>query len=370
LTTGQQLWVHNLDVDHYTAARAFGEGKYADMNPNSRSWFGYDASTGNRLWTSDPADYPWGTYGLSGVIAYGKLYALSYDGKVHAYDLETGDEIFNYYSGDDVYRETPYGTFPFYYGPIIADNVVYAGNGEHSPTQPLFRGYQLHAFEAQTGTPVWTLPGWHVIQAIADGYLVSYNAEDNSMYVFGKGPSATTAIAPNIGISFGSSVIISGTVTDSSAGSKQNEQAARFPNGVPVVSDESMSGWMEYVYMQQSCPAEVGGVPVTIDVIDSNGNYRNIGTATSDAYGAYSFMWIPDIPGKYTVIATFAGSEAYYGSYAQTAFGVEAPPEPHTGPTAPPASLADQYLLPAAGGIIAAIAIVGAVLALLLLRKK
>jgi hypothetical protein len=369
LTTGQQLWVHDLDVDHYTAARAFGEGKYAGMNPNTRSWFGYDANTGNRLWTSDPADYPWGTYGLSGIIAYGKLYALSYDGKVHAYDIETGDEVFSYYSGDDVYRETPYGTFPFYYGPIIADGVVYAGNGEHSPTQPLFRGYQLHAFDAETGTGVWTLPGWHVIQAIADGFLVSYNAEDNNMYVFGKGPSATTVSAPNVGLPFGSSAIISGTVTDASAGAAQNEQAARFPNGLPVVGDESMSSWMEYVYMQQPCPAEVAGVTVKIDVIDANSNYRNIGTATTDGYGAYSLMWTPDIPGMYTVIATFEGSDSYYRSYAETSFGVEQAPEPTLGPTSPPASQAETYITGFGIATIAAIAAVGAAI-LIVLRKK
>ncbi len=40
-------------------------------------------------------------------------------------------------------------------------------------------------------------------------------------------------------------------MVDISAGTKQAEQAARFPNGVPVVADESMSAWMEYVYMQK-----------------------------------------------------------------------------------------------------------------------
>jgi hypothetical protein len=369
LTTGQQLWVHNLDTDHYSAARAFGEGVYADMNPNTRSWYGYNANTGNLLWQSDPADYPWGTYGLSAVIAYGKLYALSYDGKVHAFDLDTGHEVFNYYSGDDVYRETPYDTFPFYYGPIIADGVVYAGNGEHSPTQPLYRGYQLHAFDAENGTKVWTLPGWHVIQAIADGFLVSYNAEDNNMYVFGKGPCTTTVSAPNVGIAYGSSVVISGTVTDASAGSKQNEQAARFPNGVPVVSDDSMSAWMEYVYMQQPKPADIQGVPVRIDIIDANNNYRNVGTATSDGSGAYSLMWTPDIPGKYTVIATFEGSESYYRSYAETSFGVDQAPEPNMGPTPSPASMAETYIMGFGIAIIAAIAVVGAII-VLMLRKK
>ena len=42
---------------------------------------------------------------------------------------------------------------------------------------------------------------------------------------------------------------------------------------------------MGYVYQQQPLPNNFTGVPVTIDVMDSNGNYRNIGTATTDATG-------------------------------------------------------------------------------------
>jgi hypothetical protein len=141
----------------------------------------------------------------------------------------------------------------------------------------------------------------------------------------------------------------------------------------PLISaraaDEVMSEWMEYLYQQQPMPSNAKSVEVTIDVLDSNGNYRNIGTAETDATGAYSFMWTPDIPGKFNVIATFGGSESYYASYASTAFGVDEAPEPTPAPTNPPASLADQYLLPATGGIIAAIAIVGAAI-LLMLRKK
>ena len=56
--------------------------------------------------------------------------------------------------------------------------------------------------------------------------------------------------------------------------------------------------------------------------LDSNGNYRTIGTATTDASGTYSLTWTPDIPGNYTVIATFAGTNGYWPSSAETAFNV------------------------------------------------
>ena len=49
-----------------------------------------------------------------------------------------------------------------------------------------------------------------------------------------------TVEAPKAAIDLRSkSLVIRGTVTDISAGTKQKEQAARFPNGVPAVSDES-----------------------------------------------------------------------------------------------------------------------------------
>jgi hypothetical protein len=367
LTTGQELWAHNLTSEEYTAARAFGQGVYAGFNPNRAVWFGYDINTGARLWTSDAADYPWGSYGLSGVITYDKLYAASYDGSVHAYDIKTGKQLFKYYSGNDTYRETPYGTYPFYYGPTIANGVVYAGNGEHSPSLPLYRGYKLHAFNASTGAGIWNISGWMAIQAIADGYLVTSNAEDNSIYVFGKGPSAMTVTAPEVGITTATPITISGTITDVSAGAEQKAQKANFPNGLPCVSDDSMSGWMEYVYMQQPCPASVTGVPIDISVLDSNGNYRSIGTATSDGSGTFAFTWTPDIPGDFTVVATFAGSESYYPSNAETHF-YAAMPAPTAAPTAAPlgniATTTDllMYIAVATVAIIVSIAIVGALL--------
>jgi hypothetical protein len=108
---------------------------------------------------------------------------------------------------------------------------------------------------------------------------------------------------------------------------------------------------------------------VTLDVIDANGNYRSIGTATTDTSGTFSYMWKPDIPGKYTLIATFQGSESYYASYTETAFGVTEAPAATPTPTPSPASMADLYFVPAAAGIIIAIAIATALI-MLMLRKR
>jgi len=109
------------------------------------------------------------------------------------------------------------------------------------------------------------------------------------------------------------------------------------------------------------------GVDVTVDVVDVNGNFRNIGTATSDATGYYNLAWTPDIYGQYTVIATFAGTEGYYASYAQTAFIVDPAPEPTAAPPDPtPPPPTETYIAGSTIAIIAAIVVV----AFLLLRKK
>ena len=66
------------------------------------------------------------------------------------------------------------------------------------------------------------------------------------------------------------------------------------------------------------CPTNAKGVPVSLDTIDPNGNLVHIGDVTSDINGNYGFAYTPEVPGTYQIIATFAGSSAYYGSTATT----------------------------------------------------
>jgi hypothetical protein len=194
------------------------------------------------------------------------------------------------------------------------------------------------------------------------------NAYDNQLYAYGKGPSAMTVTAPDVGVTTATPVTIRGTVTDISAGTQQQAQAANFPYGLPCVSDASMTPWMEYVYMQQSCPTTVTGVDVTLDAVDPNNNFVHLGTATSDMSGTFGFAWTPpDVPGKYTIIATFAGSESYYSSYAETyTFVSEAPPAAPTPTPAAPLPPIETYFIVATVVIVIAIAIA----TILLLRKR
>jgi hypothetical protein len=130
-----------------------------------------------------------------------------------------------------------------------------------------------------------------------------------------------------------------------------------------------MKDWMGYVYQQKALPSNFKGVDVAINVVDANGNFRTIGTATTDFTGAYNLVWQPDIPGKYSVIATFEGTNGYWPSSATAAFNVmQEHPTATPAPTEAP-SMADQYFIPAIAGLFVFVAIIGVVI-ILVLRKR
>jgi hypothetical protein len=86
--------------------------------------------------------------------------------------------------------------------------------------------------------------------------------------------------------------------------------------------------------------------------------------------GSYSFCWVPDIAGKYSVYVTFAGSNAYYDSTAANSFVVNQA-LPTEAPTATQTqSAVDLYFLPAVAGLLVAIIVIGLVLALLIMKKR
>jgi hypothetical protein len=155
-------------------------------------------------------------------------------------------------------------------------------------------------------------------------------------------------------------MVIQGTVLDQSPGAP----------GTPAISDNDMTQWMEYLYMQQPLPTNAVGVPVSIDAIDPNNNNVHLGDATSDASGHYAFAWeTPNIPGQYTIIAHFTGSKSYFGSSAEaTTYVSEVAPTPSPAPVAtlPPT---DMYIAAGVIAIIIAIAIVGALI-LISVRKR
>jgi hypothetical protein len=388
---GSLLWVQNYSAPAGNITRMLD---WQPIDPINRVWIMTDFETGQRLgYSLDTGDLLWGPVGPTdigfqyyssreGQPAYGNLYVTGYGGIVYCYSTKNGTLLWTYGNGGpgnstNSLDETPWGHYPIHSGGF-ADGVFFTFAGEHSPNTPMYKGERVRAIDAFTGKELWTLLGWSASGlgtsvppiAIADGYLIYDNAYGGQIYCIGKGPSATTVQTPLTATVAKNTVVIQGAVTDIAAGTKQKEQAARFPNGVPAVSDASMTAWMEYVYMQQPLPLDATGVNVTLDAIDPNDNCIHIGNVTSDANGLFSYAWeTPDVPGKYTVVATFAGSESYWPSSAETAMYVSEMPAATPAPTPMPASLADIYLLPATIAIIIVV-IVATLVIVLMLRKR
>jgi outer membrane protein assembly factor BamB len=373
-TTGQLLWGPlNQTLVPWVRLDTYGisNDMWFEFDHENLVWSGYNANTGQKLWTSDPYNSPPWAYFVNyrPVIAYGNLYASDFGGQVHAYDITTGKQVWQFSTGSSGYS-TPYGIWPLVHVEAVAGGEVFLSGG-HTYSPPLFLGAQLYVLNATTGDKVWSISSFDdsnaASAAIADGIFVKPNAYDNQLYAYGQGQTATTVTAPDVAVPEGTPVVIRGTVTDQSAGQTCLGIPAK---GTAAISDDSMTAWMEYLYMQQSCPNNATGVPVSINVLDSNGNYRQIGTATSDASGMFTYTWTPDIPGDFTIIAIFAGSQSYYSSSAESSFHVI----PAAAPTSTVvvqtnyATTSDlmMYVGVAAVGIIIAIAIA----TILLLRKR
>ncbi len=374
--TGGLLWgpVNRTITPYVSQTVKVGEGKYAVYAGETEKWTGYDLKTGQQLWETEPMTSPWNSYGYSvgGVFGYGSFYSWGIGGQVYAYNATTGTTEWTWSAGSVAY-DTPYGTYPlgtFGGNYILADGMFYIRSG-HDYTPPVYKGAKLYCLNATTGDKIWDSLSFNIASApaLADGYMVWYNGYDNQIYSYGQGPTKTTITAPNIGVTTATPITITGTVTDISSGSQQDAVAMNFPNGLPCVSDASMSQFMEAVYQQQPMPHNVTGVPVTLSVLDSNGNYRDIGTTTSTGGGTFAFTWTPDIPGDYTLYATFAGSNGYYGSNAETHIYASEPAATPAPTAAPPQSAADLYFVPAIAGIFVLIIIVLVMLAVMMTRK-
>ena len=369
------------DVAMWRVAYSAEDGVFVMQSKEPRQLYGFDMNTGRKLWgPTDAMDYR-SIYSYNGYIVNGKLYYVSqFAGTVYCYDVKTGDLLWTYYADD------PYGAseewqkeFGANEWPIeicfITDGKVYITHSEHSPNMPLPRGAPLICLDAETGEVIFRANGllrqtrWGGRHLIGDSIMVGMDTYDQRVYGIGKGPSATTVSAGPKTSVLGDKLVVEGMVTDISPGTDDSTLQKRFPNGVPAVCDDNMSDWMLYVYKQFAKPADVMGVDVTISVLDPNGNYYDVATATSDDSGFYHVVFTPPVPGEYKIVAAFTGSNSYYGSYAETAVNVAEAPTAIAEPTPTPASMTDTYVLGIGAGSIIAIVAIG-LLVILMLRKR
>jgi hypothetical protein len=371
ITTGQLLWNVTTDDIFFPTGLCADHGKVTTRVLGGW-WDCWNLADGKLLWqsakpgTSGGEEYPWGDFGAYTIASYGGLvYDFSYAG-FYALDWDTGKIAWNFTTPSAPFESATYPSMTlFSNSPQIADGVLYYANGEHSPTEPLARGWRLWALNATTGEYIWDISGGGSAGAVADGYLTYDNKYDGYMYVFGKGESATTVSAPQTQITAGTAAIISGTILDQSPAQP----------GAACVSKDSMSTYMEYLHMQRPIDGfyhnvTVTGVPVSIDVVDPNNNWFHLSTVTSDENGNFAYTWEPTIAGQYKISASFAGDDSYGSSWA-TAYATvnDAPPASATPiPLSLDATTSTLMMTMIAGivAIILAVAIVGAII----IRKK
>ncbi len=330
-----------------------------------------DITTGKLVWTSDPADYPWGSFGTYyqayswGPTGGGKdqIYVPNYDGYIYCYDTLTGKLNWRVFTINST--EVGMGHQGPWAAMVIADNKLYHSCGEHTSTQPVPRGGQLYCDNAVTGERVWTLDGFYGrtgdrqtanVAGASAGMLWYYNGYDGCLYMFGKGQTATTVSVSQNPIANGASTVIQGTVTDQSPGAKDT----------PAVSDNSQSDWVPYLYMNKPMPTNATGVSVFLQAMRSDGTVVDISHVTTDVMGHYEYTWTPPDQDTYKILATFEGSESYYSSSTQTALSVGA-----ALPTPALQAAADNtpMFIASTAAIIIAIAIVGLMM-VRMLRKR
>jgi outer membrane protein assembly factor BamB len=392
-TFGQALWWRTISVPMDRSITYGGldptVGVFVEGIKETRNFIAYNVADGSTAWGPSPSQTALDYFGnpiypyIASQLAFGKLYSYAYGGILYCYDLKTGNLDWSYGNGNVAGNNTDSGfQAPGYYpgfiqavgGRGLDDGVIYIAVTEHTIETPIFKGSFTRAINASNGAELWTINDYTgefgaVSYAIADGYTNFFNGIDNQIYTLGRGPTTMTVTAPNLAATSSQPVVIAGTLTDISSGTKQDQLASRFANGVPLAADSVMGDWMGYLYQQKPLPTNFLGVTVDISVVDSNGNFRSIGTTTTDATGKYNLVWTPDISGTYQVVATFAGTNGYWPASATTAFNVmEA--HPTEAPTASPApSNADLYFVPAIAGLFVFVAIIGVVI-ILVLRKR
>jgi outer membrane protein assembly factor BamB len=365
-TTGALLWKNNatvFDIDvRIEGVATSPTGPNMKQDGASNNYVAYDIKTGREIWRASTGELPWAMLpAYTFVFNNDVFFHGSYDGHVYATNIKDGTQIWQSdYLGQEF--EAIYNNHPFNGKSVGADGKLFYSTDTTYRMMPRLRFNRLVSIDEATGKFLWVLPIQIAPSAVANGYLLGTDTDNGIQYVIGKGQTKTTVETALTGVSAGTSVMIKGTVMDLSPGS---------PN-TPAIADADMVEWMDYMYGQNATllnnPPAVDGVPVQLLAVGEDGSVTEIGTATSTSSGTFTFKWTPAKAGAYKIAATFAGSESYWSSWAETGLAVD--PAQETTDNTQPGTTTDS--MPILYGIAAAaIAIIIAIaLAVVILMRK
>ncbi len=358
-TTGDLIWNHTeTDPTHqfYSCPVVTNDKVYMNTQSEtatpSNTLVVLDANTGNFLWKySTGGDYI-GTVAVKGSRAY--LVGGS-DCALFCLDSTNGNLIWTF--------EAP-GAVAFYLRAVTNDAVYFSCPAIKTTGYPLsgtFPG-KTYCVNAITGKEIWEYqtPTAADISGpfVADGNLYQSDA-NNYGWCWGAGPTTTDILVTSSQFTAGTSIVISGSVTDMSPFSQQHPE------------------------LQSPCAANV---PVVLSYV-KDGTWTDFATVNTASDGTYMYTWAPPSEGAYKVVARFEGNEAYHWSSARTTVQVTSAPSAAPSPTAtPPASAttptnspsaaptppgtgpnADIYLIAAAAAVLV---IVIAVATIVFMKKR
>ena len=199
------------------------------------------------------------------------LYEIGFGGDIYAISIATGAILWqtntNAISGP-AGTDSPYGVWPIWafgnQGARLTECVLGEGH-EYSP--PLFRGANEIAINITNGNPVWSMLGFDVDggTAISDGVMLTESAYDNLIYAYGQGPSTTTVVTPDIGVTTATPITITGSVMDISAGSQQRSSCGKLPTWLTMRIRRSTAVHGSSLRAATNA-SSITGVPVTLYV--------------------------------------------------------------------------------------------------------
>jgi outer membrane protein assembly factor BamB len=141
------------------------------FNPDERKLSPRNAHGLHKLWSFFTGCNGSICGGSSATVANGVVYVGSYDGYVYALSAATGDKLWSFLTGGEIFSS-----------PAVADGVVYVGSNDQN----------VYALTATTGAELWSYTtGYDVVSspAVANG-VVYIGSEDGSVYALNAATGA------------------------------------------------------------------------------------------------------------------------------------------------------------------------------------